>query len=61
MTEPDLITLRQASVILCVSYRTVYQWAAKGVFGRVVMVGPAGSLRLYRDDVIAQRQEQVAS
>lgn len=58
MTEPDLLTLRQASVLLCVSYRTVFQWATKGVFARIVRVGPSGAIRLYRVDVEAQRREQ---
>lgn len=52
--EDRLITLRQAATLLGVDYDTVHRWALKGVFGRVVRVGPCGSLRLYESDVRAQ-------
>lgn len=57
----DLVTLRQAAVILCVHYNTVLLWARKGVFGAVVRVGPSKSLRLYRAAVMAERRESSAS
>ena len=55
---PDLMTLREASRYLCVSYDCVLVWTRKGVFGRIVYVGPSKSIRLYREDVLAQRCEQ---
>lgn len=57
--RPDeLMTLQEAAVVLHVHYETVRLWVAKGVFPRVVRVGPAGAIRLYRADVQAQRVEQ---
>lgn len=53
--EPgDLVTLREAAAMLSVDYDTVLSWVHKGVFGRTVRVGPAGGMRLYRTDVLAQ-------
>lgn len=56
----DLMTVRQAAVYLCVDYDTVLVWLRKGVFRRVVRVGPARSIRLYREDVLSQRHEQAS-
>lgn len=58
--QGDLVTVRQAANILCVNYDTVLVWLRKGVFPRVVRVGPAHSLRLYREDVLQQRHEQAS-
>lgn len=59
--DAPLVTLSEAAVMLCVDYDTVLQWTRKGVFGRIVRVGPHKGLRLYRVDVLQQiRTEPVA-
>lgn len=49
----DLMTLRQAAMLLAVSYDTMRAWCRKGVIV-AVRVGPAGALRVRRVDVLAQ-------
>jgi excisionase family DNA binding protein len=56
-TTPELMTLREAAEYLHVDYDTVLRWTMKGVFSRVVRVGPTQAVRLYRADVAAQRRE----
>lgn len=61
MTEhqhEELVTVREAASLLHVGTDAIRLWLKKGVFPRFVRVGPARSIRLYRSDVLAQRQEQ---
>jgi excisionase family DNA binding protein len=55
--QPDLMTLTEAAEDLRVDYETLRRWIAKGVFTRVVRVGPTKLIRLHRVDVRAQRVE----
>lgn len=53
----SLMTLSEAAARLDVSYDTMKRWVDKGVFKRVVRVGPHRWIRLYRADVEAQLHE----